>query len=234
MGLWRSSHDRIPPKDYSNGMNSKMVLNGDNGRTSIQKSSALTSGMLAGAAGLLTFLVIHAFWIVPIWFILPMGLVIAIPGGLAVGWGYSQVADRLPSRPLRAPVLMGLIAIILLPATTLAELRQPMFALTPQGAIFQSSIPRGIFIFVAELLSTASITGGLLGWWLGGTRKAAAAMALAGAIFALGPGHNIPFIGGTGGVFKEWAILGSVIFVAALVLVEAQVHLSKLGGLLYE
>ena len=46
----------------------------------------LIAGSLSGIAGLLVFLVIHHFWIRPIWFILPVGLMIAGFGGLAAGW----------------------------------------------------------------------------------------------------------------------------------------------------
>jgi len=49
---------------------------------------------------------------------------------------------------------------------------------------------------------------------------------VAGFVFALGPGHNIPFIGGTPGVGKELAIMTAVTLVAALVLVEGHAWLS--------
>jgi hypothetical protein len=76
------------------------------------------------------------------------------------------------------------------------------------------------------LLVTATVVGGLVGGWLGRTRRAALATAVAGFIFALGPGHNIPFIGGTPGVGKELAIMTVVTLVAALVLVEGHVWLT--------
>ncbi|MBI3733405.1 MAG: hypothetical protein HY259_08110, partial [Chloroflexi bacterium] len=59
----------------------------------------LIAGVLAGVAGLLVFLTIHHFWIEPIWFILPAGLVIAALGGLAVGWSYAEIRVGLPPRP---------------------------------------------------------------------------------------------------------------------------------------
>ena len=43
-------------------------------------TAAYIAGAVAGIAGLLAFLVLHALWIVPIWFILPVGLLVA--GGL--------------------------------------------------------------------------------------------------------------------------------------------------------
>jgi hypothetical protein len=181
---------------------------------------ALLSGGLSGVTGLLVFLVIQAVWIMPIWFILPVGLVIAVSGGLAVGWAYAEIKHRLPPRPWTIPTIIVLIVIVLLPGTLLAELRTPMFAFTPTGPLFQMDMATAVAIFIVELLLTAPLAGGLLGWLIGRTRRAALLMALAGFIFALGPGHNIPFIGGTGGVFKEWAIMGSIIIASTVVLVE--------------
>ena len=65
-----------------------------------RSKASITSGILAGAAGLLVFLVIHHVWIKPIWFILPLGLVIAAIGGLAVGWAYSELLPYLPADPV--------------------------------------------------------------------------------------------------------------------------------------
>jgi len=61
---------------------------------------SLTAGILAGIAGLLVFLLIHHLWIMPIWFILPFGLIVAALGGLAVGWMYGKLLPNLPPRPL--------------------------------------------------------------------------------------------------------------------------------------
>jgi hypothetical protein len=185
------------------------------------KKAALVAGVLAGVAGLMAFLLIHALWIMPIWFILPLGLLIASTGGLAAGWAYAELRDRLPKRPWAAPAIFVMISVILLPALLLAELRQPMFTVSPAGvANLAIGVPEAVIRFIGELLLTATITGGLLGWWLGRTWRAAGATAVAGFVFALGPGHNIPFIGGTSSVGKEVVIMVMIIIVAALVLVE--------------
>ena len=52
--------------------------------------------------------------------------------------------------------------------------------------------------FVLDLVLMAGVVGALIGWFVGRTRQAVAAMALAGVAFALGPGHNIPFFVGVG------------------------------------
>ena len=187
--------------------------------------AALNAGILAGIAGLLTFLALHALWIVPIWFILPIGLLVAGGGGLAVGWAYAELRPGLPRRPWTAPVVVGVIAVILLPAFVLAELQAPVFAVTPTGPVQTVATSIIVARFVGELLATATIAGGLVGWGIAHTRRAALATGLAGFIFALGPGHNIPLLGGTPGVGKELALMATVIVVAAFVLVEVHAWL---------
>ena len=53
----------------------------------------MLAGVLSGVAGLMVFLVIHHFWIKPIWFILPLGLVIAGLGGLGIYGTSTQLAS---------------------------------------------------------------------------------------------------------------------------------------------
>ncbi len=189
-------------------------------------TGALIAGASAGITGLLAFLALHALWIVPIWFILPVGLLLAGSGGLAVGWAYAELKSRLPRRPWTALAVVGMIALILLPAVVLAELHGPVFSVTPAGPVQTVATSVIVTRFVGELLATATIVGGLAGWWLGHTRRAALATGVAGFVFALGPGHNIPLIGGTPGVGKELAIMTAVTFVSALVLVEGHAWLA--------
>jgi len=94
-------------------------------------------------------------------------------------------------------------------------------------AIINGSTASVIARFVIELLLTATVVGGLAGWWLGHTGRAAFATALAGFVFALGPGHNIPFLGNTPAVGKGVVLLMVIIFVSAIVLVESQVWLAQ-------
>lgn len=189
---------------------------------------ALTAGVIAGVTGLVAFLVVHALWIMPIWFILPVGLLVAVAGGLAVGWSYSEIQPNLPERPWTAFIIMMLIALVLLPALVLAELRQPMFNVTAAGvANLAMGIPEVVARFIGELLVPAVLVGGLLGRWLGRSRRAGLATALAGFVFALGPGHNIPFIGGTHGVAKQLAIMAIIVGSAALALVESHAWLLR-------
>ena len=187
---------------------------------------SLIAGAISGIAGLLVFLTIHHFWIRPIWFILPPGLVIAALGGLAVGWSYAEIKAGLPPRPWASLAVFVLVGATLTPAILLAQLRPPPLDIST-GAIINGSTASVIARFVIELLLTASLVGGLAGWWLGHTGRAALATGLAGLIFALGPGHNIPFLGNTPAVGKGIILLIIIIFISAIVLVESQAWLAR-------
>lgn len=190
-------------------------------------NAPLLAGILSGIAGLLVFLVIHHLWIVPIWFILPIGLVIAAAGGATAGWAYGELLPHLPSRPWTSLALFALIWTVLLPGLVLAELRPPLFDVSGGDAVLAVSVGRATLAFIVELLLTAALTGALAGWLIGGSTRAALVTGLAALIFALGPGHNIPLIGGTAGVAKELAIMTAIILVSALVLVESHALLAR-------
>jgi len=188
-------------------------------------NSALIAGVLAGLAGLLVFLTVHHFWIKPIWFILPPGGVIAGLGGLAVGWSYAEIQAGLPPRPWTALAILLLIAAILAPAMLIAEWRGQLTDFSA-GSIPPQDMGKVIVHVLAELLLTATLVGGAAGWWLGRSPRAAAATALAGLVFAIGPGHNIPLLGGTPAASKGVILLVLIIAVASVVLVEAQARLA--------
>lgn len=197
-------------------------------RNAKRMNTALIAGLLSGIAGLLVFLTIHHVWIRPIWFIAPPGLLIAALGGLAVGWAYSEIQIALPPRPFTALVVFLIVAATLTPAILLAQLRPPPLNISTGEIMDGSSTGFVVARFALELLLTATIVGALLGWWLGRTPQAALAMALAGFVFALGPGHNIPFLGSTPAVGKGIVLLIVIIAVSAIVLVESYALLSRL------
>ena len=189
-------------------------------------TTTLIAGLLSGTAGLLVFLTIHHFWIRPIWFILPPGLVAAGLGGLAVGWSYAEIKAGLPPRPWTSLAVFALVGAILTPAILLAQLRPPPLDIST-GAVINGTGASVIARFIIELLVTATLVGGLAGWWLGHTGRAALATALAGFVFALGPGHNIPLLGNTPAVGKGIILLVIIIFISAVVLVESQAWLAR-------
>ena len=185
------------------------------------------AGMFSGIGGMLAFLIIHHIWIQPIWFILPLGFVIAGVGGIAVGWAYQELLPNLPPRPWTTLAVIALIVVILLPSIVLAELRESMFDITVPGGLLVISTAKAVEIFILELLGTATLMGALAGWMIGHNRRAALATALAGFIFALGPGHNIPLLGSTPGVWKGIFLLSASVIVSAIVLVETHHILSQ-------
>jgi len=190
-------------------------------------SPTLIAGALAGVVGLLVFLVIHHFWIMPIWFILPLGLPIAGLGGLAVGWMYGELLPHLPPRPWTVLAVVALIGVILLPSILLAERRESLFDISVPGGRLTTSVGRAALIFALELLATATIMGGAAGWLIGHTPRAALATALAGMVFAAGPGHNIPFLGSTPAAGKGIVLLAAVVVASAVVLVEVAYYLRR-------
>jgi hypothetical protein len=180
------------------------------------------AGAFAGGAGLLVFLLLHHAWIVPIWFVAPIAVPVAVAGGIVVATAHRELLPHLPRRPWTASAWFGLIGVSLLPALLLAEAREPMFDLGgPGGAVLLMSPARATGVFVLELLLTSSLVGAAAGWLIGRTRRAVMAMAAAGFVFAIGPGHNIPFGGGTAAVPLEVAIMAAVAAVSAGVLVES-------------
>jgi hypothetical protein len=189
--------------------------------------ASLIAGMLAGIAGLLVFLVLHHLWIKPIWFILPLGLVIAVIGGLAVGWAYSKLLPGLPRRPWTSLAWVALIGLTLTPAIVLAQLRPPLFTGTGMNVTATISVGQAVVIFVRDLLLTATVTGGLGGWLIGRTKRAALATALAGFVFALGPGHNVPFLGNQPATGKGITLLIAIVLAASIVLVETHAALIR-------
>jgi MFS family permease len=192
------------------------------------RRAALAAGAAAGVAGLLVFLVIHHLWILPIWFVAPVGGLVAILGGLTVGAAYHELVPHLPRRPWTEPAVVGLIALILLPAFVMAQLRGPVFELRgPDDAVLVVSPAEAGFAFAVDLLASATLVGASLGWLSARTRRAAMATAAAAFVFALGPGHNIPFLGGTSGVPKELVLIGASVTVAAVVLVEGHARLVR-------
>jgi hypothetical protein len=195
-------------------------------RRTLTLYSAFIAGFLSGLAGLIVFLSIHHFWIRPIWFILPPGLIIAGLGGLAVGWAYAEIKTGLPPRPWTELAVFALVGITLTPAILLAQLRPPPLDIST-GAILRGTTASVVARFVIELLLTSAMVGGLAGWLLGHTPRAAFATALAGFVFALGPGHNIPFLGATPAVGKGIALLVAIILASAVVLVESEAWIAR-------
>ena len=185
------------------------------------------AGAAAGLAGLATFLVLHHAWIVPIWFIAPVGGFMAAVGGAAVGASYGALVEHLPRRPWRILAAVAIYAGVMLPALAFAEASGPIFAMdsTGGGALLVSTWEALADVAIG-LFGATALAGAIIGGLVGRTRRAAALTALAGVVLAAGPGHNIPLLGATSAVTMELAMLGAVLVVACIVLVEVPARLS--------
>lgn len=187
----------------------------------------MVAGMVAGLAGLTVFLLIHQAWIVPIWFIAPMGAIMASLGGAAVGASYGELQEHLPHRPWRAFAVAAIYAGVLVPAVVFAEFTGPIFVMAADGG-GRLTVPGSVAMadVAVGLLGATALSGAILGAWIGRTRRASALCALAGLALAVGPGHNIPLLGGTAAVAKELTIIGVALVVASVVLVEVDARLA--------
>jgi hypothetical protein len=192
------------------------------------RAASMRAGMAAGIAGFAVFLLIHHLWIVPIWFIAPVGGLLAAAGGATVGVAYADLLPHLPRRPWRAIAMAGAVGIVLLPAFVIAEFRGPIFAIERGGGGPLLVSGTDAAALVVGSLAAATIVGAGLGWLIGRRRRAAGTMALAAFVFATGPGHNIPLLGGTPAVAKELAILAAVVGLSSVVLVEGHAWLVRL------
>ncbi|MCH7589046.1 MAG: hypothetical protein IIC78_13585 [Chloroflexi bacterium] len=106
---------------------------------------------------------------------------------------------------------------ILVPAMIIAQITPAPFQV--DGTIAPGyTAGRAAVQFILELLLTATLMGALAGWILGGSQRAALATALAGFVYALGPGHNIPFLGNTPVVWKGILLLLAINTVSSLVM----------------
>ena len=130
-----------------------------------------------------------------------------------------------------------MIGLTLLPSIVLAQLSPPLFTGTGENVTPTISVEQAVIIFVRNLLFTATVIGGLGGWLIGRTRRASLATALAGLVFALGPGHNVPFLGNQPATGKGIILLIAIVLTASIVLVEGHAALirgsfrfSKVGG----
>ena len=164
---------------------------------------------------------------VPIWFVAPVGPPAAAIGGAAVGVAYADVGGHLPGRPWTALALAGVVGAPLLLATVVAEAGGPIFAMGAGGGGRLLVSGGDAAALVLGCLGAVVAEAAGLGALLARRRRAAATMAVAGLAMAIGPGHNIPMLGGSTGVAKEITMLAAVIVVSSAVLVEAHRWLER-------
>lgn len=86
----------------------------------------LLAAAFAGLGGLVVFLVVHAAWILPIWFIAAPGSVFAALGGAAVGWAYHELRPRFRGPAAALFALLSLQFIAVGPAQAFGLARGPL------------------------------------------------------------------------------------------------------------
>ena len=183
-----------------------------------KRTPYILAGILAGIVGLFVFLTIHHFTINPIWFILPVGILLSAAGGAAVGWAFYEMRPRLGANAIwSALILAGLLTLTQVPGFLIGQRYGPVVDLQNES-ILEGMTNELVRRFVLDLVLMAGVVGALVGWFVGRTRLAVIAMALAGVAFALGPGHNIPFFVGVGisAAGKMLATMAAVILASGL------------------
>lgn len=182
--------------------------------------SPYLAGAVAGQAGLLLFLSVHAVWILPIWSVVTLGVPVAAIGGAAAGWALDELREVIPGHPVRAWLAVTAGAMLVLSPTFGAAALGPNLPIpvvdgSSIGPIPPALVPRLATQFVLELLVLPMAAGALLGWALTRSRRAALATACAGVAFAAGPGHNNPFF------FRFMDLPGSLFGVALTLAIVA-------------
>jgi hypothetical protein len=178
------------------------------------QSVALAAGVLASMAGFAVFLAVHAVWIVPIWFVAPVGVLIAATSGLCVGWAYDVHRERMaPSLPLRVVIVFVAATLVLLPAVPIALLIAPVDLMSRSMDASRGVTALALFFVIA---TTVGAAGGAL---VGRTRRAAGVTALAAFGLAVGIGHNAPLFGDGWPALKLWTIMLTATGISSLTLI---------------
>jgi hypothetical protein len=164
-----------------------------------------------------------------IWFIAPLGAVFAGVGRIVIGRAYGELKSALPQGILRVGSVIVAAAAALLPSIPLAELREPLFTPSSGDPVLSVGVKQADLHFIPKRPLPAALIGAGLGRHASRTHRAALSVASASLVFALGPVHNIPFLGGTPAAGLGWAILFAVVICASIVLVGIDSALSHSG-----
>lgn len=162
------------------------------------RSRLAMAGVAAGLAGLLAFLSLHQLLILPIWGVAPLGLPVALLGGLVVAWAFEPLRPRLPANSwLAAFAFSGLLMLTQAASFLVSTLQRPLADFIFLGTRVLPGFERLVYTrAIVEMLVVPVLAGAAIGWRLGRSKQAAGRMALAGLAFALGPGHNTAFFAG--------------------------------------
>jgi hypothetical protein len=186
----------------------------------------LAAGSAAVLAGTLTFLIIHALIIRPIWAMLPPGIIFAGLVGAAVGWSYSTLRDHMAPHPWPMLIILAIYTAAIVPSLVLPRLWQPLLDRST-SSITPEQIAAAASMVIVDLLLPGLIVGGVAGWIIGHNKRAVLSTALAVMLINIGPGHNMPFMAGTPAEGKAILLMFSGLFVGSIVLVETDHWLKR-------
>ena len=156
----------------------------------------VTEGTIVGAVGAVSFAIVHAMLIVPIWSRIPGGMVQAVPAGIALAWAFERLARARNWRTATHGAIFGAVLFLtLLPGTVFAN------TLRLAGA------HPGDWPGTIGTLAIAAISGGFAGWILTRERRASRAHAIATVVLTAAAGGPVPVVNSAR---AAWLFIGFV------------------------
>jgi hypothetical protein len=143
----------------------------------------VTEGTIVGLVGAVSFAIVHAMLIVPIWSRIPGGMVQAVPAGIALAWAFEQlVRARNWRTPTHGAIFGAVLFLTLVPGTVFAN------ALRLAGA------HPGDWPGTIGTLAIAAASGGVAGWILTRERRASWALAIATFVVTAAASGPVPVV----------------------------------------
>ena len=154
----------------------------------------VTEGTIVGTVGAVSFAIVHAMLIVPIWSRIPGGMVQAVPAGIALAWAFEQVVQARHWRTATHGAVFGAVLFLaLVPGTVFAN------TLRLAGA------HPGEWPGTIGTLTIAATSGGFAGWILTRERRVSRALAIATLVLTAAAGGPVPVVNS---VRAAWLFVG--------------------------
>jgi hypothetical protein len=149
----------------------------------VRIARVVTEGTIVGTIGAVSFAIVHAMLIVPIWGRIPGGMVQAVPAGVALAWAFERVAPARNWRSSTHGAIFGaLLFLTLVPGTVFAN------TLRLAGA------HPGDWPGTIGTLAIAAASGGFAGWILTRERRAPPAFAIATFVLTAAAGGPVAVV----------------------------------------
>jgi hypothetical protein len=149
----------------------------------VRIARVVTEGTIVGSVGAVSFAIVHAMLIVPIWSRIPGGMVQAVPAGIALAWAFEQLVRARNWRTSTHGAIFGAVLFLtLVPGTVFAN------TLRLAGA------HPGDWPGTIGTLTIAAASGGLAGWILTRERRASRALAIATLVLTAAASGPVPVV----------------------------------------